>query len=53
MTDEEKLRLDYEQTTKYFHELAEARFKLLALVPELLIWHDLGLAIIYSTALAG
>jgi len=33
MTDEEKLRLDYEQTTKYFHALADARFKLLALVP--------------------
>ena len=32
MTDEEKLQLDYEQTTKYFHALADARFKLLALV---------------------
>ena len=30
---EEKLKLDYEQTGQYFHELAGVRFKLLALVP--------------------
>lgn len=29
----ERLKLDYEQTTKYFHTLADVRFKLLALVP--------------------
>jgi hypothetical protein len=33
MSEEDKLRLDYEQTTKYFHALADARFKLLAFVP--------------------
>jgi len=33
MDTQEKLKLDYEQTTKYFHTLADIRFKLLALVP--------------------
>lgn len=29
----DKLKLDYEKTTQYFHELAATRFKLLAIVP--------------------
>ncbi len=33
MDVEEKLRLDYEQTVKYFHALADVRFKLLTLLP--------------------
>jgi hypothetical protein len=33
MEAEEKLKLDCEQTTKYFHSLAEVRFKLLGLLP--------------------
>ncbi len=33
MDDWQKLAYDHEQTTKYFHALADARFKLLALVP--------------------
>jgi len=31
--DYEKLKLDYEQTAHYFHELHNVRFRLLALVP--------------------
>lgn len=33
MEDYEKLKLDYEQTTAYYHQLADSRFKLLTLVP--------------------
>src|SRR5260370_28466964 len=33
MEREEKLKLDYTETAKYFHALADVRFKLLALVP--------------------
>jgi hypothetical protein len=33
MDDKDKLQLDYEQTTHYFHELHNVRFHLLALVP--------------------
>jgi len=33
MDYEDKLQLDYEQTTHYFHELHNVRFRLLALVP--------------------
>jgi len=33
MEDWEKLAYDHEQTTKYFHALADTRFKLLAFVP--------------------
>jgi len=33
MDTDEKLKLDYEQTTAYYHQLADSRFKLLALVP--------------------
>lgn len=33
LDDADKFRLDYEQTTHYFHELASVRFKLLAIVP--------------------
>jgi hypothetical protein len=33
MENWEKLAYDHEQTTKYFHALADARFKLLAFVP--------------------
>lgn len=33
MDRDEKLKLDYEQTTAYYHHLADSRFKLLALVP--------------------
>lgn len=33
MDNEEKLELDYDQTAKYIHTLADARFKLLAFVP--------------------
>jgi hypothetical protein len=33
MDRDEKLKLDYEQTTTYYHQLADSRFKLLALVP--------------------
>jgi len=33
MEYEEKLKLDYEQTTHYHHELHNVRFRLLALVP--------------------
>ncbi len=33
MDRDERLKLSYEETTKYFHALADARFKLLALVP--------------------
>ena len=33
MDADEKLKFDYDQTTKYFHALAEIRFKLLGLLP--------------------
>jgi hypothetical protein len=33
MDKDEKLKLDYEQTTNYYHQLADSRFKLLALIP--------------------
>ena len=33
MDRDEKLKLDYEQTTGYYHHLADSRFRLLALVP--------------------
>ena len=33
MNKEEKLKIDYEQTSIYFHNLADIRFKLLTLVP--------------------
>ncbi len=33
MEKEEKMKLDYEQTTLYHHKLHDVRFKLLALVP--------------------
>ncbi|MBI5102400.1 MAG: hypothetical protein HZB33_11265 [Nitrospirae bacterium] len=33
MDQDEKLKLDYEQTTQYHHNLADIRFRLLALVP--------------------
>lgn len=33
MDKDEKLKLDYEQTTIYYHQLADSRFKLLALIP--------------------
>jgi len=33
MERDEKLKLDYEQTTAYYHQLADSRFKLLTLVP--------------------
>jgi hypothetical protein len=33
MDRDEKLKLDYEQTTAYYHALADSRFKLLALIP--------------------
>jgi hypothetical protein len=33
MDRDEKLKLDYEQTTAYYHQLADSRFKLLTLVP--------------------
>lgn len=33
MDRDEKLKLDYEQTTEYYHNLADSRFRLLALVP--------------------
>lgn len=33
LDEEDKFKLDYEQTAQYFHELAAVRFKLLAIVP--------------------
>lgn len=33
MTEDEKIRLDYERTAQYFFHLADVRFKLLALLP--------------------
>lgn len=33
MEEDERLKLDYDQTTKYYYALADIRFKLLALVP--------------------
>lgn len=33
MNEDDKLKLDYEQTTQYIHTLANLRFKLLAFVP--------------------
>ena len=33
MERDENLRLDYEKTTAYYHQLADSRFKLLTLVP--------------------
>jgi hypothetical protein len=33
MDKDEKLKLDYQQTTNYYHQLADSRFKLLALIP--------------------
>jgi len=33
MNRDDKLKLDYEETTRYHHQLADSRFKLLALVP--------------------
>jgi hypothetical protein len=33
MQAEEKLKLDCEKTTKYFHSLADVRFKVLSLLP--------------------
>ena len=33
MDTDEKRKCDYEQTTKYFHALADVRFKLLGLLP--------------------
>ena len=33
MTDEDRLKLDYERTAQYYFHLAEVRFKLLALLP--------------------
>jgi hypothetical protein len=33
MDSDEKLKLDYEQTTRYYHQLADSRFKLLTLIP--------------------
>lgn len=33
MKIDEKLKLDYEKTTTYYHQLADSRFKLLTLVP--------------------
>ena len=33
MEDWQKLAYDHEQTVKYFHALADARFKLLELIP--------------------
>ncbi len=33
LIDEERLRLDYQQTLTYFQALSDVRFKLLAFVP--------------------
>jgi hypothetical protein len=33
MTEDEKIRLDYERTAQYFFHLADVRFRLLALLP--------------------
>lgn len=33
ITEDEKVKLDYERTAQYFFHLADVRFKLLALLP--------------------